>query len=184
MSVALRAERALRAYSLGVALDDAELPGLPVVALTNSVLPPLEAIDILNQLAELPERVVVGITQYAVSLSAALDEFSLEEAISVGETAAELQAFNLGVTVERDTVLAEAIELALANRDDPHAAATQSSNSLVAAVSASLVAAAGGWSQATQDASDLLGSVNGLEFKTQAEQAVAMRGRLTGDLDV
>ena len=184
MDVALRAERALRAYSLGAALDDLEVPGLPEVALTNSVMPPEEALDLLIQLSELPSKVVLGITQYAVALSAGLDGFELEEALAVGETAAELQAQTLSLPVEVDTVLVEAMELALLHRDDPHAAAIAASNNLVAAVSGSLIAATGGWSDAAQDASELFASVREIDFKQAAAAAVSLRGRLTGEIDV
>jgi hypothetical protein len=184
MDVALRAERALRAYSLGAALDELEVPGLPEVALTNSVMPPEEALDLLMQLSELPEKVVLGITQYAVALSAGLDGFELEEAIAVGETAAELQAQNLSLPVELDSILSEAIELALTHRTDPHAAAVAASNNLVAAVAGSLIAATGGWSESAQSSSDLVASVQNLNFEQAAAEAVAQRGRLTGEIDV
>ncbi len=184
MDVALRAERALRAYSLGAALDDLEVPGLPEVALTNSVMPPEEALDLLNQLSALPPKVVLGITQYAVAISAGLDGFELEESLAVGETAAELQAQTLSLPVEVDTVLVEAMELALLHRDDPHAAAVAASNNLVAAVAGSLIAATGGWSEAAQDASELYASVREIDFKEAAVAAVSQRGRLTGEIDV
>lgn len=184
MDVALRAERALRAYSLGAALDELEVPGLPEVALTNSVMPPEEALDLLMQLSELPEKVVLGITQYAVALSAGLDGFELEEAIAVGETAAELQAQSLSLPVELDSILSEAIELALIHRADPHAAAIAASNNLVAAVAGSLIAATGGWSESAQSSSDLVASVQNLNFEQAAADAVAQRGRLTGEIDV
>jgi hypothetical protein len=184
MDVALRAERALRAYSLGAALDELEVPGLPEVALTNSVMPPEEALDLLLQLSELPSKVVLGITQYAVALSAGLDGFELEEALAVGETAAELQAQNLSLPVELDTILVEAMELALLHRDDPHAAAIAASNNLVAAVAGSLIAATGGWSDSAQSSSELVASVQNLNFALAAAQAVAQRGRLTGEIDV
>lgn len=184
MDVALRAERTLRAYAIGASLDDNEVPGLPDPALTNSIMPPEEAIDLLNQLATLPEKVVLGITAYAVSISAGLDGFELEEALSVGETAAEVQSKNLGLDLEGDTVLAEAVELALTHRDDPHAAAVAASNNLVAALAASLIAATGGWSEAAQNASDLIASVRQIDFKPTALATTAMRGRLTGEIDV
>lgn len=184
MDVALRAERALRAYSLGAALDEHEVPGLPEVALTNSVMPPEEALDLLMQLSELPEKVVLGITQYAVALSAGLDGFELEEALAVGETAAELQAQSLSINLELDTILVEAIELALLHRDDPHAAAIAASNNLVAAVAGSLIAATGGWSESAQSSSELVASVQGIDFGLAASEAVAKRGRLTGEIDV
>jgi hypothetical protein len=184
MDVALRAERALRAYSLGAALDEFEVPGLPEVALTNSVMPPEEALDLLLQLAELPEKVVIGITQYAVALSAGLDGFGLEEALAVGETAAELQAQNLSIQIEPDSILVEAMELALIHREDPHAAAIAASNNLVAAVAGSLIAATGGWSETAQSSSELVAGVQGLDFEKTAAEAVSMRGRLTGEIDV
>ena len=184
MDVALRAERALRAYAIGATLDDLEVPGLPDPALTNSVLPPEEALDLLSQLATLPEKVVLGITAYAVAVSAGLDGFALEEALAVGETAAEVQSKNLGIELEGDTVLAEAVELALTHRDDPHAAAIAASNNLVAALSASLIAATGGWSESAQNASDLIEAVKGVEFKPTAIATTSMRGRLTGEVDV
>lgn len=184
MDVALRAERALRAYSLGAALDDLEVPGLPEVALTNSIMPPEEALDLLEQLSELPAKVVLGITQYAVALSAGLEGFELEESLAVGETAAELQAQKLGLEFDVDTVLVEAMELSLLHRDDPHAAAVAASNNLVAAVAGSLIAATGGWSDAAQDASELFASVRDVDFKAAAVAAVAQRGRLLGEIDV
>lgn len=184
MNVALRAERALRAYELGAMLEEREVPELPEVALTNSILPPEEALDLLSQLAELPANVVVGITKYAVALSAGVDGFDLEEALAVGETAASLQAQNLGLDGVADAVLSEAIELAQLHNEDPHAAAIAASNNLVSAVAASLIAATGGWSEAAQNASDLIASVKDLDFKALADAAVVQRGRLTGEIDV
>jgi hypothetical protein len=184
MNVALRAERTLRAYELGAMLQELEVPELPEVALTNSVLPPEEALDLLARLAELPANVVLGITKYAVAVSAGLDGFDLDEALAVGETAAALQAQNLGLEAETDAVLAEAIELTGLHGSDPHAAAVAASNNLVSAVSASLIAATGGWSEAAQNASDLIASVKDLDFKALAEAAVKQRGRLTGEIDV
>jgi hypothetical protein len=184
MDVALRAERALRAYSLGAALDDLEVPGLPEVALTNSIIPPQEALDLLAQLAKLPAEVTLGITKYAVALSAGLDGFELEEALDIGDVAAKLQAESLQLEFFVDTVLLEALELALVHRDDPHAAAVAASNNLVAAVSGSLIAATGGWSETAQDASELFASVREIDFNQLAAEAVAQRGRLLGEIDV
>jgi hypothetical protein len=147
-------------------------------------MPPEEAIDLLQKLATLPTKVVLGITQYSVALSAGLDGFELEEALAVGETAASVQAANLGLEFEADTVLLEAIELSLTHRDDPHVAAVAASNNLVAALAASLIAATGGWSEAAQNASDLIASVKGIDFKPTAVATTSQRGRLTGDIDV
>jgi hypothetical protein len=113
-----------------------------------------------------------------------LDGFELEEALAVGETAAELQAQNLSLPVELDTILVEAMELALLHRDDPHAAAIAASNNLVAAVAGSLIAATGGWSESAQSSSELVASVQGIDFGQAASEAVAKRGRLTGEIDV
>ncbi len=108
---------------------------------------------------------------------------TLCEEVCVREVA-EGKPVEIGYAEAVLTVLAEAIELAGLHGSDPHAAAVAASNNLVSAVSASLIAATGGWSEAAQNASDLIASVKDLDFKSIAEAAVEQRGRLTGEIDV